>query len=199
MDTYITGNTIKSIREKRGLTQLKIAEMLNVSDKAVSRWETGKGFPDISLIEPLAKALGISVIELLSGEAVSNRNISGNMLRSKFYVCPICGNVVHSLGDALISCCGVTLPPEEIDDADDEHEVNIDYIEDEYYITIQHDMSKQHYISFIAYVTTDKIEIKKLYPESSAEARFFIRGDGYIYIYCNHHGLMRKKPERRKP
>lgn len=197
MNSYITGNVIKSIRESKGFTQLQIAELINVSDKAVSRWETGKGFPDITLIEPLAKALGISVMELLSGEKVNNKNVSGNMSRSKFYICPICQNVIHSLGDAVISCCGVTLPSEVIDETDDEHRINIEYIEDEYYVTVNHDMTKEHYISFIAYVTSDKIEIKKLYPEGSAEARFFIRGDGYIYIYCNHHGLMKKKISRK--
>lgn len=197
MNSYVTGNTIKKLREQKGLTQLQLANMLNVSDKAVSRWETGKGFPDISLVEALAGALGISVIELFSGRTVTNRNVSGNMLRSVFYVCPICGNIICSTGSAVISCCGITIPPLVVDETDDEHVLSIEYIEDEYYVTLSHDMTKQHYISFIAYVTSEKTEIVKLYPEGNPEARFFIRGDGYMYYYCNHHGLMRRKVSRK--
>lgn len=197
MNNYVTGSTIKNLRESKKLTQAQLAEMISVSDKAVSRWETGKGFPDVSLLEPLSKALRISVIELISGDCITNKNISSNMQRSKFYVCPICGNVIHSMGEALVSCCGITLTCLEADKTDDSHFMNIEYIEDEMYITIKHEMTKQHYISFIAYVTTDKIEIKKLYPEGNAEARFFIRGNGEIYCYCNHHGLLKQKFQRK--
>lgn len=197
MNTYITGNVIKNLREKKGLTQSQLAELINVSDKAISRWETGKGFPDISLVEPLASALGISVIELFSGQTVDNRNVSGNMLRSEFYICPICQNIVHSLGNAVVSCCGVTLPASDIDDADSEHTMIIEPVEDEFFVTIPHEMTKNHYISFIAYLTYNKIEIIKLYPEGNAEARFNIRGDGFLLCGCNHHGLMRQKISRR--
>ena len=64
---YVTGAMIKRLREKRHLTQAELAEKICVTDKAVSKWETGRGLPDISLLEVLAKALGVSVIELLSG------------------------------------------------------------------------------------------------------------------------------------
>ncbi len=197
MNNYITGNTIKNLREKKGLTQLQLANIINVSDKTVSRWETGKGFPDISLVQTLAEALGISVIELFSGQTVTNHNVSANMLRAGFYICPVCGNIMHSMGKAVISCCGITLPQMAVDEPDDDHKLNIEYIEDEYYITIDHEMTKQHYISFIAYVTSDRVNMVKLYPEGNAQTRFFIRGDGYIYYYCNHHGLMRQKISRK--
>ena len=95
MNQYVTGSAIKALREDRGLTQDRLADRLRVSGKAVSRWETGRGYPDITLLEPLAEALGVSVIELLAGEAVTNRNRAGNLSRSRLYVCPICGNVVH--------------------------------------------------------------------------------------------------------
>ena len=91
MNTYVTGTTIKQLREKRNLTQADLAEKLQVSSKTVSKWETGKGLPDISLLQPLAQALGISVIELMNGEHIINQNVSANMMRSKFYVCPLCG------------------------------------------------------------------------------------------------------------
>lgn len=193
MNNYITGTTIKSLREKHGMTQLQLAQKLCVSDKAVSKWETGKGFPDISLIEPLANVLHVSIPELLSGEQVINTNRSANILKSNLYICPICGNVLHSTGSAMISCCGVTLPPLETEETDDEHEVKCEKVDDEFFITIDHPMSKSHYISFVAYCTAGRFELVKLYPESSAEVRFFRRGRGVLYWYCNHHGLFKKK------
>ena len=103
MNSYITGATIKNLRERKGITQLQLAEEIRVTAKAVSKWETAKGLPDITLVEPLSQALGVSVMELMSGETVTNRNVSSNILFSKFYVCPICGNVIRSSGEAVIS------------------------------------------------------------------------------------------------
>lgn len=169
MDTYITGPAIKALREKKGLTQSQLADLLGVSSKAVSKWETAKGLPDISLIEPLAKALSVSVMELLSGNMIRNKNTSANILRSKFYVCPICGNIIRTVGDAVISCCGIPLPPLEAEEMDDFHRVNIQKVEDEHFVTVTHDMTKTHYISFLCYVTSDKVQFVKLYPEGNAE------------------------------
>ena len=101
MAHYVTGPAIKALRERKGLTQKQLAEQILVSDKAVSKWETGKGLPDLSLLEPLAKALGVSVAELLSGEYRTNANRAGNLLRSQWYVCPVCGNVVYALGQVF--------------------------------------------------------------------------------------------------
>ncbi len=193
MNTYITGSTIKKLREAKGITQLQLAEEIGVSSKAVSKWETAKGLPDITLIEPLSKALGCSVMELMSGERVMNRNTSSNLLFSKFYVCPVCKNVIHSTGEAVISCCGIALPPLEAEETDSEHLISIENVEDEKFITVSHEMNKTHFISFIAHVTTDKIQFVKLYPEGNAETRMQLRGRGYLYIFCNRHGLMRKK------
>ena len=193
MNTYVTGATIKQLRESRNLTQAQLAERIGVSSKTVSKWETAKGLPDISLLQPLALALGISVIELMNGQHITNRNISANMLRCKFYVCPICGNVIHSMGDALISCCGLTLPALEAEAVDNDHEITIEKVEDEHFITIPHPMTKQHFISFLAFVTADKIQMVKFYPEGNAETRLQLRGRGNLYYYCNHHGLFKKK------
>ena len=193
MNAYITGTTIKELREKKGITQAELAGMLSVSSKAVSKWETAKGLPDITLIEPLAKALGVSVMELMSGGAVINKNTSSNMLRSKFYVCPLCGNIIRTTGDTLISCCGITLPALEAEAVDDDHKITIEQVEDEYFVTVDHEMTKRHFISFIAFVTSDRVQFVKLYPEGNAETRLSFRGGGYLYIYCNKHGLMRKK------
>ena len=193
MNTYVTGNTIKQLRESHGLTQAELAEKIGVSSKTVSKWETGKGLPDISLLQPLAQALGISVIELMNGEQITNRNVSANLLRGKFYVCPVCGNAIHSTGSALVSCCGITLPPLEAEEADEEHGITIENVEDEHFITVHHPMTKGHFISFLAYVTCDRVQLVKLYPEGNAETRMQLRGMGQLYYYCNRHGLFRKK------
>ena len=187
MNHYITGNTIRVLREKKQITQKELAQILGVSDK------TAKGYPDISLLEPLAAALDISVAELLSGDYVTNQNKMGNMLRSVFYICPVCGNVIHAMGKCVVSCCGITLLPEEAEETDSAHTIAIEQVEDESYVTIDHEMSKSHHISFIAWVTSSRLELLKLYPEQNAEGRFRLRGHGCLYIYCNKHGLMRRR------
>ena len=189
MNQYITGSIIKKVRESNQMTQTELATILGVSDKAISKWETGKGYPDITLIEPLAKALRISVIELISGKDVCNTNLSLNMRKIKFFVCPICGNVITAIGEAVVSCCGVTLSPIEAEEPDEMHSINIEKSEDEYYVTINHEMTKDHYISFVASAKDNSIELTKLYPESPAEARFKISRTRTIYYYCNKHGL----------
>lgn len=193
MNTYVTGATVKQLRENRNMTQAELAEKLGVSSKTVSKWETAKGLPDISLLQPLAQALGISVIELMNGEYIINKNVSANMLRCRFYVCPICGNVLHALGNSLVGCCGITLPALEAEEADEDHTIAVENVEDEQYVTIHHPMTKQHYISFVAFVTSDRIQMVKLYPEGNAETRLQMRGRGSLYYYCNQHGLFRRK------
>ena len=193
MNIYVTGATIRQLREGRNMTQSDLADLIGVSSKAISKWETGKGLPDISLLQPLAQALGISLIELMNGEHIINRNVSANMLRCKFYVCPVCGNVIHCLGNAVVSCCGITLPALDPEEADDAHLLTIENVEDEHFITVHHPMTKDHYISFVAHVTSDRLQMVKLYPEGNAETRLQLRGKGYIYYYCNQHGLFRKK------
>lgn len=145
------------------------------------------------MIEPLANVLQVSIPELLSGEQIINTNRSANILKSSLYVCPICGNIFHSTGAAMISCCGVTLPALEAEQADEEHQIKCEKIEDEFFISMQHPMTKEHYISFVAYCTGERFESVKLYPESSIEVRFFSRGHGTLYWYCNHHGLFKKR------
>lgn len=193
MNTYVTGAAIKALREARKLTQADLAQMIGVSSKTVSKWETAKGLPDISLLQPLAQALGISVIELMNGQHITNKNLSANMLKGKFYVCPVCGNVVHTLGDAVVSCCGITLPVLEAEEDDAEHLIALEKVEDEQFVTIHHPMTKEHFISFLAYVTADRLRMVKFYPEGNAETRLQLRGRGYLYYYCNQHGLFKKK------
>ena len=193
MNAYVTGTTIRNLRESRNMTQAELGERIGVSSKTISKWETGKGLPDISLLSPLAQALGISLIELMNGAPIQNKNISANLLRSKFYVCPLCGNCLHSTGNALVSCCGITLPPLEAETPDGDHSVTIENVEDEHFLTIHHPMTKQHFISFAAFVTCDRIQMVKFYPEGNAETRMQLRGIGTLYYYCNRHGLLKQK------
>ena len=194
MDKYVTGAVIRRLRESKKMTQDELAQKIHVSGKAVSKWETGQGFPDISLLEPLASALGLSVIELLSGEDIRNTNPHSNILRSRFYICPICGNVIRSVGEAVISCCGVNLPPLEAEPTDEEHRIQIEVVEDEYYVTVNHPMTKEHYISFLAAVSDMGVQFVKLYPEGCAEARFKRGRVKKIYACCNRHGMFEVKP-----
>ncbi|MGN0579748.1 MAG: helix-turn-helix domain-containing protein [Ruminococcus sp.] len=193
MNQYVSASTIKTLREKKKMTQAQLADILCVSDKTISKWETAKGLPDITMLEDLAGALGISVTELLTGECVFNNNKSSNMLRSSVYVCPICGNIISAAGQAAISCCGLNLPVLEVESCDSGHEICFEKIETDIYVTIDHPMTKEHYISFLAYVTTDRFETLKLYPEGDAHGRFALRGHGILYAYCNRHGLFSKK------
>lgn len=201
---YVTGKTIKELRENRHLTQKELAEQIGVSDKAISKWETDRGLPDIGIIEYLAKALGISITELLTGDLRRNENRSANMKKLHFYVCPLCGNIITSLGQGSYSCCGITLPELEAEscsakhteDSDGEqhiaeHTPLVETIEHEYFISMDHPMSKAHYISFVAYVTSDNLELIKLYPEQDVAVRFKKKGSGFLYLYCNKHGLFR--------
>ena len=191
MDQYVTGTAIRELRQQKKMTQLRLAQLLSVSDKTVSKWETGRGYPDITLLEPIMDAFGISVTELLSGNRIENRNVSANMLRSKFYICPVCGNAIHTMGEAVIQCHGVRLLPAEPEQADENHMAFIERVEDEYYVRIDHGMTKQHYISFIAALSPDQVQLVKLYPEGNAEARFRMDSVKKICFYCNRDGLFR--------
>ena len=189
MNQYVTGTVIKEQRERNKMTQHQLADKLGVTDKTISKWETGKGYPDITLLEPIADAFSISVTELISGNAVSNANVSANMLRSKFYVCPVCGNIIHTMGEAVIHCHGVQLQPAVPEETDENHKIFIEKVEDEYYVRVEHSMTKKHYISFIAAASSDRMQMVKLYPEGSAEARFKMNGVKEIFFYCNKDGL----------
>ena len=193
MNSYVTGQAVRRLREEKKITQQQLADTIGVTPKAVSRWETGRGLPDISLLNPLAAALGVSVAELMSGSEVKNRNVSANLLRGRFFVCPVCGNIIHAAGEAMISCCGIRLTPLVPQPADKDHAITIEPVEDEHFLTVSHPMEKDHFLSFLAWVTGDRIQLVKLYPEGNAETRLQLRGFGKLYLYCSRHGLMEQK------
>lgn len=190
MNLLHLSNIIKELRIKKKLTQKDLAEALRVSEKTISKWETGRGFPDISLFEPLAQVLEISMIELFNGELISNHNKSANMLKTKFYVCPMCHNVIMSIGEGVFNCCGNQLL---VQDAEMTDHLTIEMNDGQWYIHQEHPMSKNDYISFYAYVTSDRIQFVKLYPEQHPSARFTPTGHGIIYFYHNKNGLFKKQ------
>lgn len=189
-DTEKTGRLICEKRNALGLTQLQLAQRLNVSDKTVSKWERGAGLPDIAILPELAAALNVSITELFDGETVTNKNRCGNLKRTILYVCPICGNVIASVGGAVVSCCGVHLNACEVEKIEEGAEVNVEDVEDEWYITLRHPMDKAHYICFFAMCTESRIVVEKLYPEQEAAVRMKRRRNAKVYAFCNRHGLM---------
>ena len=193
MNQYVTGKVIKDLREKNNMTQAALAEKLDVSDKTVSKWETGKGYPDISLLEQLAKELKISISELISGNPSANSNVSANMLKTSFYVCPVCGNIIDCVGEASVCCHGINLMPLHAEDCDESHNLSVEKSDGEYYVHINHEMSKTHYISFIAAIGYDSVQLVKLYPEGKAQAYFRINGVREFVFYCNKDGLYKKE------
>ena len=189
MDCKKIGKLILELRKDKNMTQKQLADLMNISDKTISKWERGLGCPDISLLPDLAQILGVNVDKILEGEINSNELVGGNMNKIKFYVCPQCNNLVTSTGEIDISCCGKKLEALSASKADDNHKLNIEPVEDELYITSNHDMKKDHYISFVAYVKGDRVLIVKQYPEWNLQVRFRKQGHGKLYFYCVNHGL----------
>ncbi|MBQ4093566.1 MAG: helix-turn-helix domain-containing protein [Oscillospiraceae bacterium] len=195
MQSYVTAQTIRTLREQKGITQKQLADAIAVSDKTVSKWETGKGLPDISLLAPLAEALSVSVSELLAGQVLRNKNASGNLLRGSFYVCPVCGNVIYALGQGDYSCCGIRLPALAAETAaeDDGHIITLEDSDGDLFVTLSHPMEKDHYISFVALVQQGRMQLVKFWPQQNAEARFALQRTGTLFVCCNRHGLFAKK------
>ena len=189
MDCKKIGKLILELRKDKNMTQKQLADLMNISDKTISKWERGLGCPDISLLPDLAQILGVNVDKILEGEINSNELVGGNMNKIKFYVCPQCNNLVTSTGEIDISCCGKKIEALSATKADDNHKLNIEPVEDELYVTSNHDMKKDHYISFVAYVKGDRVLIVKQYPEWNLQVRFRKQGHGKLYFYCTNHGL----------
>ena len=191
MDCSKVGRLILSLRQERGLTQKQLAESLGLSDRTISKWERGLGLPDVSLLRELSAVFGVNIEQLLAGDLQPNEQEVGNMRKLKFYVCPNCGSALFALGEAEVTCCGRRLQPLEAQQADEQHQPEASAVEDECYLTWQHEMSKEQYISFVAYATYDRVLFMKLYPEQAAEVRFPKHGRGEVYLYCSQHGLLK--------
>ena len=172
MDCKIIGNLILKLRKDKSMTQKQMADIMNISDKTISKWERGLGCPDISLLPELSQILCVSVDQILTGELNLNDIVGGNMNNIKFYVSEQCGNLMTATGNATISCCGKTLEPLVAKKAEEGHKLEIEPVEDELYVTTEHEMKKEHYISFIAYVKGDRALITKQYPEWNMQFRY---------------------------
>ena len=193
MDQIKTGQLIRTLRQRRGLTQSALAGQIGVSDKAVSKWERGCGAPDISLLPALGDALGVDAGVLLRGELGENGKSSGNMSKMRFYVCPQCGSLLFAAEEAEVSCCGRRLKALEPRPAEGEHKLSVTRVEDEWFLTGSHPMEREHYISFAALVTGDTVLVKKRYPQWSLDTRLPMLGHGTLYWYCTQHGLFCQK------
>lgn len=191
MDCAKVGGLIRRLRTEKGLTQLRLADMLNISDRAVSKWETGRGAPDASLLPALASALGTNVETLLRGELAPDDPNGGNMKKTKYYYCPICGSLSLSTGNAVLSCCGRTLEALSPTKPDETHALTLEHVEDEWFITTDHPMTRDHYISFVAFAAPDRIQLMKTYPEWNLDLRI-PKKRGLLLWYCTEHGLFFK-------
>ena len=198
MDLNKTGKLLCDLRKSKGMTQKQIADKLGVVPNTVTKWETGHGFPDVSTVSALAEILAVSEKTILSGEISQNLEESGNMKRTKFYVCPHCGSLMRGTGNSHIVCCGKQIEPLKAVSADIEHAINVSEVEDDYFIEFNHEMTKEHYISFVSYVRFDRVLTVKLYPEQNAEVRFPKMRGGKIYFYCSKHGLFEYQIEKKK-
>lgn len=189
MDLSKVGNLICCLRKEKGMTQKQLADTMNISDKTISKWERGLGCPDVSILPELSSLLGVNIEKILTGELNPNDYVGGNMKKIKFYVCPECDNIITSTGTASVSCCGRKLDELEAVKADEKHALNLETIEYEWFISTDHTMTKDHYISFVVFVTGDKLLIAKQYPEWAIQLHFQKFGHGKLYSYCTKHGL----------
>ncbi len=196
MDLIKNGKLLYDLRKSKGMTQKQVAEILGVVPKTVSKWETGRGFPDVSTLSALAEILGVSEKTILSGDLETNKAEAGNMKRAKFYICPDCGSFMQGTGNSQVVCCGKQIDPLKVNVPDDEHFIKISDIEDDFYIELNHEMTKEHYIGFVSYVRFDRVLTVKLYPEQDASARFPKMYGGKLYYYCNNHGLFEYKEKK---
>jgi transcriptional regulator with XRE-family HTH domain len=187
------GNLIHTLRKEKSMTQKMLADAMNISDKAVSKWERGLGCPDVSLLAELSEILGVSIEKILAGDLNPNDISGGSMKRIGFYVCPTCNNVFFSTEEADISCCGRKLSKLVVEAESKDHSMTVEEIEDDYYVTIDHEMIRTHYISFVAFIGYDRVLLVNLYPEQNAELRFPKMHGNKIFAYCTEHGLWEKK------
>jgi len=197
MNCSKVGALLYRLRKEQGLTQKQVADQMNISDKTISKWERGFGCPDVSLLGELSSLFEVNIEKILNGDLEPNEPDAGNFRRMKFYVCPVCANVIYSTGNAEIFCCGRKLSPLAAKPADEKHMAVIEDTDGEYYVTFHHEMSKAHFISFVAYVTNEKLLLVKLYPEQEPSLRLpkmdsnilLNKYNKKLYYYCGKHGL----------
>lgn len=193
MDNIKIGKLIYTLRKERNLTQLQLAECMNISDKTISKWERGLGCPDVSLLSELSKLFEVDLEKLLSGKLDINETLGGNMKKLQFYVCPNCGNVITAMTDTTITCCGKKLKAMQPQKPDEGEQLSIEIIDNDYFISSEHEMVREHYISFVALLTSDSIFLRKQYPEWNLQVRIPSFAHGLLLWYCTKDGLFYQK------
>ena len=189
MDSQKIGKLIKTLRKEKQLTQMQLAEHMNISDKTISKWERGLGCPDISFFPKLSGVFDVDLEKLFSGRLDVNEVLGGNMKYMQFYICPNCGNLVTALADTAVSCCGKKLRAVQARKAPEDERLKVESIENDYFISSPHEMTRDHYISFAALLTGDSMMVRRLYPEWDMQTRIPAVGHGRLFWYCTKHGL----------
>lgn len=189
MDNTKIGKLLYKLRKEKDMTQQQLAECMNISDKTVSKWERGLGCPDVSLLSELSNIFNVDLSEMLSGQLIKNDILGGSVKRIKIYVCPNCGNVIMALTDTSMSCCGKRLHPLELKKAEITDKLAVERIENDYYISTDHEMTREHYISFVALISDDTVMMVKQYPEWNLQVRIPLFAHGRLVWYCTQHGL----------
>lgn len=181
--------TLKFLRLQKNMTQKQLAEKLNLTEQAISKWERGVGLPDISICQELADILGVDINVVLTGVLSENQEVENNMKNLNFYICPVCGNVIVAANEANISCCGRPVALETLKKAADDEKMKVEIVEDEHFISTDHPMTKDDYISFTAFATGEKLEVIKHFPEWNLEIRIPKRRHGKFVWYSKNKGL----------
>ncbi len=183
------GQIILALRQEKGLTQKQLGDQLNVSNKTISKWERGLGLPDISIVPELSNLLGVDIYNLLTGDVSASDTVMGNMKNSQFYVCPTCQNISLCTGAAEITCCGKKLTAQALKKAEESNQLSIQDMKTDWFITSSHPMTKENYISFVAFLTGDRIQMMKQYPEWNLNVHIPKSGHGMLIWYSTKQGL----------
>ncbi len=182
--------TLKFLRLQKNLTQKQVGAQLGVTEQAVSKWERGLGLPDISLCPALAEILGVYLMVILTGDMEENTEVTHSMKKLHYHCCPSCGNVVVSMTEANISCCGRPLPVLPLKKAAEHQKMTVTEVEDEHYISCEHPMTKEDYIAFTVFATGERLDVVRHYPEWNLERRIPKRAHGQLIWYSKKEGLL---------
>lgn len=189
MDNKKIGQLIYILRKEKNMTQKQLADALYLSDRTISKWERGIGCPDITLLPQLSSLLDIPIENLLAGELPNEDDVGGNMKNSSYYVCPNCSNIGLATGNFSVSCCGRKLDPLVATKATEKQKLKVEEIDMQYSISAEHPMTKEHYVSFVAFATGDQIQIIKQFPEWALQVYIPKKKHGKLLWYDTKDGL----------